>query len=96
MKTPLRLWRDEKGQVSIVATTLIYAVLVFGVTAGLVTLRDQIVQEFGDLAVALDSLDQSYSIDGGASFSDSSDLTDPDGEAPAGLDVQATPRDEGQ
>ena len=95
MKTLIRLWRDVRGEATIVATTLLYAILVFGATVGLITLRDQIVQEFGDLAVALDSLDQSFSIDGGASFTDSVSLTDPADAEPAGISIQAAPRAEG-
>ncbi len=38
--------------------------------AGLVTLRDQLAQEFGDLAVGLENLDQSFNAPGYGSFDD--------------------------
>lgn len=94
MKILLRLWRDQRGSTSLVATLLLYAVLVLGMTVGLVTLRDQIVQEFGDLAVALESLDQSFSVHG-VGFTDSSSVTDPADEEPAGLSVRRAPSAEG-
>ncbi len=91
----IRFWRDERGTASIVATVLLYAVLILGVTVGLVTFRDQLVQEFGDLAAALESLDQSFSIDGGASFTDPTSPSDPEGAEPAGLNVQVPSLSEG-
>ena len=39
---------------------LICAILVIGVTVGLTSFRDQLAQEFGDVAVAIESLNQSY------------------------------------
>jgi hypothetical protein len=39
---------------------LICTIIVIGVTAGLTTFRNQVVLEFGDLAAAIESLDQSY------------------------------------
>ena len=59
-----RLWRDQRGEASGIAVILLYTIVALGATVGLVTLRDQIVQEFGDLAAALDSLDQSWDLDG--------------------------------
>ncbi len=92
----IRLWRDERGSTETVATLLLYAILVFGVITGVVALRDQIVQEFGDLAVALDSLDQSWHADNvGAGYHDTPSLTDPPFQEPAGLNVQAPSRPEG-
>lgn len=57
-----RLWNDQRGAVSAVSALLLYTILVLGVTVGLVTLRNQIVQEFGDLSAALDHLDQSWEV----------------------------------
>jgi hypothetical protein len=91
MRTWIRLWRDQRGEASAMAVILLYAVLVIGAIVGLVVLRDQIVQEFGDLAVALESLDQSYTIGGEPQFVDSSSLSDPDGEPPAGIDLGVPP-----
>ncbi len=96
MKSLIRFWRDQRGATSVVAIVLLYAVLVLGVTAGLITFRDQLVQEFGDVAAALESLDQSFSIDGGASFTDSTTVSDPAGGEPAGLNVQVPSTSEGR
>ncbi|WP_299468641.1 hypothetical protein [uncultured Gimesia sp.] len=85
-------WSDERGSVSPFATVLMVTILVIGIIPGVATLRDHIVQKFGDMAVALESLDQSYSftVNGVTSEYDDSDtgtLTDPVGGAPADLDL---------
>ncbi len=90
-----QLWRDTRGEVSVISNILLLTVLAIGVTVGLVTFRNQIVQEFGDLSVALESLDQSWSVAGGGSYSDSSSLTDPANHEPADLDVGAPAGHEG-
>ncbi|TWT39607.1 hypothetical protein Enr8_13070 [Blastopirellula retiformator] len=54
------LWRDQRGVVSAYALILVAVVLILGAVVGLTSLRDHIVQEFGDLGVAIDSLDQSF------------------------------------
>ncbi len=90
-----QLWRDTQGEVSVISNILLLTVLAIGVTVGLVTFRNQIVQEFGDLSVALESLDQSWSVVGGGSYSDSTSLTDPENQEPAGLDVRAPAGHEG-
>lgn len=91
-----KLWRDTRAEVSLIANILLLTVLALGVSVGLVTLRDQIVQELGDLSVALESLDQSWSVPGGGSFSDSTDLIDPEGQEPAELNVQVPPGHEAE
>ena len=94
-KIALRLWRDTKGATSVLGILLLYTIVVLGVTAGLVALRDQIVQEFGDLAVALDSLDQSWEA-GDAHYDDEGPtLADPVDAEPAGISVQEDPLGEG-
>ena len=85
MKILRRLWRDQRGSTSLAATLLLYTVLVLGMTVGLVTLRDQLVQQFGDVAAALESLDQSFHIDG-IGFSDAPPI-DPGEKQRAGVDV---------
>ncbi len=95
MKLLARLRRDQRGTASAAALILMYAIIIFGSIVGLVALRDQIVQEFGDLAVALDHLDQSFSIPGGPSYKDTPSLTDPIHAEPAGLNVQVPPLPEG-
>lgn len=74
---------------------LINSIVVIGMVAGLSTFRDQMVQFFGDTAVALESLDQSYSYTVGASMSMYADppptVSDPNLAPPAGIDfVDAT------
>ncbi|QDU76558.1 hypothetical protein Pan97_36100 [Bremerella volcania] len=51
----------REGSAAVISTVLLVVILGIGVIVGTVALRDQIVQEFGDAAVALDNLDQSYS-----------------------------------
>ena len=60
-RTIKRLWLDEQAFVASMDLILISTILVLGLVVGLVSLRDQIVQEFGDMAVALGNLNQSYS-----------------------------------
>ncbi|NLF72821.1 MAG: hypothetical protein GX575_27615 [Candidatus Anammoximicrobium sp.] len=55
------LWNDQSGETSIMSLVLICAILVIGVTVGVTSLRDQLAQEFGDVAAAIQSLNQSYS-----------------------------------
>ena len=55
-----RLARDERGFASAVGLIFLFAILVIGVIVGLVTVREHIVTEFGDVAVALDNLSQSF------------------------------------
>lgn len=93
-----RLWHDRRGSIPALSTLFIYTILVLGVTVGIITLRDQIVQEYGDLAVALDHLDQSWEITefgDTRGFSDSPSLTDPVDAEPADLSVQEAPLAEG-
>ena len=103
----IRLWRDQRGAVSAVSALLLYTILTLGVITGLVTLRNQIVQEFGDLAVALDHLDQSWEVrhsweeesrgftDPGPQLVDGHGESDPDGSEPAGISVREPPTAEG-
>ncbi len=93
------LWQDERGIVSAVSVLLLYTVLVLGIIVGLVTLRDQMVQEFGDLAVGLDKLDQSWEVqyfweDESHGWADQSKLDDPQDSEPANISVQQAPIDE--
>jgi len=56
-----RLWLDERAVVVSMDLLLISTILALGLIVGLVSLRDQIVQEFGDMAAAVGNLNQSYS-----------------------------------
>ena len=64
MKLMQRLWNDEAGFVVSAELVLIATVLVIGMLVGLVTIRDQVVQELGDVADAFSEIDQSYSYSG--------------------------------
>ncbi len=95
-----RLWKDQRGSIPAVSALLLYTILVLGVTVGLVTLRNQFVQEFGDLAVALDHLDQSWEVKHSwdttsRGYEDTSTLTDPNGTEPAGISVRVDAVPEG-
>lgn len=80
-------WRDERGEVSAMSMLLLTAIVALGAIVGLATLRDQIVQEMGDLAIALENLDQSFS-SATATFVDPGPFpTDPVGAAPACLNI---------
>ncbi len=55
-----QLWQDERAIVTVESMLLVVAISSLGAIVGLVTLRDHIVQQLGDSAVALDHLDQSF------------------------------------
>ncbi len=55
------LWNDVDGFVATSDLILICTIVVIGSLVGLVTLRDQVVQELGDVAIAIGHLNQSYS-----------------------------------
>ena len=63
-------WNDQSGETSIMSLVLICAILVIGVTVGLASFRDQVVQELGDLSLAIESLDQSFDAGPCGSFAD--------------------------
>lgn len=81
----MKLWNDEAGFVVSAELVLIATILVLGLIVGLVTVRDQIVQELGDVAQAFAQINQSYSFSGitghtsatsGSQFIDTSDYCD--------------------
>jgi len=57
-------WNDERGYVFTTELVLIAVISVVGVVVGLVTVRNAVVQEYGDTATAVGVLDQSYRYDG--------------------------------
>ena len=96
-----KFWRDERAAITSASLILTYSILALGATVGLVCVRNQIVQELGDLGVALDHLDQSYSVDWNgdgtidASYTDPGPtLLDPTG-APAGIRLDLPAQMEG-
>ncbi len=108
MKLLRCFWYDETGFVASVDLILVMTVLILGTLVGLVTLRDQIVQELGDLAGAIGHLNQSYSYTGdtgdggevaGSSYEDLPDLCEEDdtpGAEPSCISIAGVgPHDEG-
>ena len=55
-----RMWRDEAGFVATTDLLLLTTIVVLGTIVGLVVFRNQVVQEFVDMAMALGHLNQSY------------------------------------
>lgn len=86
MKFLNRLRDDEVGFVVSTELILIATVLVIGMLVGLVSVRDQVVPELGDLAGAVSDFDQSFFYAGatghtshvaGSNFTDRTDFCDP-------------------
>ena len=96
MKHITNLWRDQRGFTSVMSTIMLTTIVAIGAIVGLATLRDQLVQEFGDVATALENLDQSFDADGYGSYVDlgpsfpGADV-DEAGEAPHGLSASIAP-----
>ncbi len=101
MKVIRRLWADEGGFVVSTELVLIGTTLVIGMIVGLTEVRNQVVQELADLAIAIGNVNQSYNystvtghtaVTAGSLFEDNDDVCDNDGidptdEAPACIDV---------
>jgi hypothetical protein len=60
----MKLWNDEAGFIVSAELVLIATILVLGMIVGLVSIRDQVVQELGDIAYAFATINQSYSFSG--------------------------------
>jgi hypothetical protein len=60
----MKLWNDEAGFVVSAELVLIATILVLGMIVGLASVRDQVVQELGDIALAFGRINQSYSFSG--------------------------------
>lgn len=100
-----RMWKDEAGFVISAELVLLATIVVIGLIVGWATVRDQVIQELGDVAQAISEINQSYSwsaVTGhtssvaGTAFDDLLDFCDddgdPDGEAGhcINLEVDAT------
>jgi Flp pilus assembly pilin Flp len=57
-----RMWKEEDGVISF-EWTLLITLLTFGIVSGVAAARDAIIDEFGDIAEAMLSIDQSYTVD---------------------------------
>ena len=60
----LRLWNDEVGFVISFELMLVATILLIGMIVGLATIREQLVQELGDVAAAIAGSNQSFSYSG--------------------------------
>src|SRR5262245_59220316 len=58
-----KLWREDDGVLSF-EWTLVAVLIVFGIVGGLAAARDALIDELGDLAEAVVSLDQSFTYTG--------------------------------
>lgn len=63
MNLAKQLWLDDRGAVLSTEMILVATVVVIGIIVGLTTYRDAVVQELGDTAMAVASLNQGYSYD---------------------------------
>ena len=79
------LWRDDAGVTYTIEVILVATIACIGLVVGLTTLRDSVTNELADVAGAVDSLVQTYRIDGitghsatvnGSIFEDLNDFCD--------------------
>src|SRR5262245_29438212 len=91
-----RMWDDVCGTVDCAGYLLMATILGIGVLVGIATYREQVVQEFGDIAESLESLDQSYSYKiGNREFRFEDDNTkQAKGQPPAGIRFNDPPTEE--
>ena len=73
-----RLVREQNGSASVASTILVTSIISLGAMVGLVTVRDQVLQQFGDVAVGLDTLDQSYKYSIGIDVNGDGDFQGPE------------------
>ncbi|PQO27534.1 hypothetical protein C5Y96_18560 [Blastopirellula marina] len=71
-------YRSARRGSIVISVILIIALLALGVIVGGVAIRNQITQEFGDAATALDQLDQSFSYSIEIDTNKDGDFTDPE------------------
>ncbi len=108
MKLFRTLWKDEAGFVISTELVLVATILVLGMVVGMVSLRNQVVQELVDVGQAVGSLSQSYVFSGvgkwgvawtdGSFYADRVDFCqDPwqyAGQSPGGVSVTVWPQGE--
>jgi hypothetical protein len=96
-----KLWHCEQGFVVSNELVLMSAIVVIGLIVGMATVRDQVVQEFGDTSVSVGAMNQSFSFAGvvspvgsspGSAFDDSADFCevfgfDPVNASPACINI---------
>ena len=102
-----RLYGDEDGIVAVSDYVLLGTIVAIGAVAGLVTLRDSVIQELGDVGIGLENLQQNYTVSmtfatvsGGTTTTSFGYTTDnnpteqPSGQSTAGIDVSIAPSSE--
>lgn len=82
-----RLWHATDGHVSAISLLLLTTIVVFGAVVGLATLREHVVQELGDAAMAIENLNQSYTTSTSTNTDNGPFADDTPGNEPACLDV---------
>jgi hypothetical protein len=60
----MKLWTDDRGVLESIEFLLAATILVFGLVAGLTTVRNALVTEFEELANAILAINQSFSVGG--------------------------------
>lgn len=84
-------WQDQRGTIELSSWFALVVMVALGMIVGLSTLRNEITQQFGDVAQALEALDQSYSYTVNnvtSSYQDTNNLGTPTQfNAPAGMDL---------
>jgi len=70
------LWRDERASAAPISIILTTTILALGSIVGLTTLRDHTTQQYGDVAVALRNLSQSYRYEVGVDVNCDGDISD--------------------
>lgn len=96
-----RFWQDEAGFVVSSELVLVATILVIGMITGLASIRNQVVQELGDLAQSIGAVNQSYTFSGVTGHSSSTagsvrldttdfcdNQTDTANQEPACMDIQ--------
>jgi len=92
MKLLRQIWKDEAGFVVSTELVLVATILVIGMVVGLATVRDAVVQELEDVALAIGNINQSYTYSGvsgcnsgtaGSDFQDALDACEASEDLPA-------------
>ena len=93
-----QFWKSEEGFLVSSELILLATMLILGMITGLDTVRDQVVQELGDVGDAISEISQSYSYSGltahsastaGTAFEDLHDYCEVGNAAPSGDQVAA-------
>jgi len=64
MQVLKRLWNDQNGAIISIELVLVATIAVLGMVVGLSTVRNSVTNELGDVAGAVDDVNQSYTVTG--------------------------------